>query len=130
MRRDGREGLMDRLKAQDGFARQAVGEAHGDEVATVLDLPVRKFPAMEACRVEERHRGGVREEERAGRRPALRLNHVWGNFIHFAPALLLFTAVSMKAMPAMPSSTVGKSYPFFGDLRPAMASAIATAAER
>jgi hypothetical protein len=33
----------------------------------------------------------------------------FGNFIHFAPALPLFTAVSMKAMPAMPSSTVGKS---------------------
>jgi hypothetical protein len=40
--------------------------------------------------------------------------HQWlttppGNFTHFAPALPLFTAVSMKAMPATPSSTVGKS---------------------
>ena len=28
--------------------RQAVGAAHGDEIATALDLPVRKMPVAEA----------------------------------------------------------------------------------
>lgn len=40
---------------------------------------------------------------------ARRLVHSVGNFTHFAPALPLFTAVSMKAMPAKPSVIVGKS---------------------
>lgn len=33
--------------------------------------------------------------------------HTFGNFTHFAPAFEDFTALSMKAMPAIPSSTVG-----------------------
>jgi hypothetical protein len=58
------------------------------------------------------------------------IDQAGGNFTHFAPSLLLFTQASMKAMPARPSSIVGKSYPFFGAWRPATRSAIAVAAAR
>jgi len=72
--------------------------------AGVFELDCR-VAALLAMTTKEGHR----EVCAAGRRPRPTPDHTFGNFTHFAPRWPLFTAVSMKAMPAMPSVIVGKS---------------------